>query len=266
MAELGAGGLFAGLLYLVKLLPLNFPSPAGLLALLGIGALRKLSPVRRGLFGGLLVAFVVAGSLFGWTGDQYAFFSPLLPLVALLAGMGLTEVLSRFHRRAAPILVALSIAMPPATYAVLTFGPWTSDLSPGARLERQEFIWPPKAGYDFPETWVRDRLAELPTGATLISQWAEGTVVQYLQKRGLRVDIKLVLHRSGPIDLASLDGPTFVSWKPTRPLPPLPFRAQELALKGNTPGFREVVLEGSEEPEGSEDLEAPQAPLEAPAP
>jgi len=89
---------------------------------------------------------------------------------------------------------------------------------------------------------VRDRLTELPPGARLVSQWAEGTVVEYLQERGLRPDIRLELHRSGPLDNTRLDVPVFVSWKPTRKGPPEALLSQGIQLRVIEPGMSQVVV------------------------
>jgi len=248
-AHLGAdpgAGMTASVGYLAKLLALNFPSPAALLAGVGLITLRATSLSRRVLLGGLLVAFTLAGSLFGWTGDQYAFFSPLLPLVALLAGLGLASRLGKAKRSFPALMIAASLATPPFFYAVLSFGPTAPDSATrAALLERQEFAWPPKAGYSFPEDWARKRLEALPPRATLVAQWAEGTIFEYLQSEGLRTDVTLQLHRSGPLDLAALKAPVFVTWKPTRPSPPEAFKRQGLQLEGQAPGFRGLVLPDS---------------------
>ena len=119
------------------------------------------------------------------------------------------------------------------------FAPPPTD-EPSITLDREEFLWPPKAGYDYPERWCRARLAELPPNSTLFSQWSEGTVFEYLQQTGLRQDVRLVLHRSGPLDLPKDDRPVFVSWKPTQPRPPEALRELELDLEGTRVGIRQL--------------------------
>jgi hypothetical protein len=156
----------------------------------------------------------------------------------------------------APLAISLSIAAPPALYAMLAFGPSSSSRSPADRLERQEFLWPAKAGYDFPEDWVRGQLTELPPGARLVSQWAEGTVVEYLQERGLRPDVRLELHRSGPLDNTRLDVPVFVSWKPTRKGPPEALLSQGIQLRVIEPGMSQVVVPSSGSADGGLDDKA----------
>lgn len=236
---LTAAGAAASLFYLAKLLALNFPSPAAVLAVLGGAQLSRAPGPRRTLLGGLLLAFIVAGSLFPWTGDQYAFFSPVLPLVALAAGLGLARQLKSSQRSIPSLLIAACLVMPPLLYAVLSFGPSADDSAEQqALLERQEFLWPPKATYTFPHDWARSRLQALPPEATLVSQWAEGTVFEYLQSEGIRSDVTLVLHRSGPLDLSSIKAPVFITWKPTKDGPPEAFVDQGLELKGEVPGLR----------------------------
>lgn len=235
-------GLLSSLLYLARLLALNFPSPAGLLALVGLWGLVKTgAPARKVLLIGHLIAYALAGSLFDWTGDQYAFFSPVLPLVALLAGLGLARLSEPGAGPLAPLSAALSLLLPPLLYAWLAFSAPPPGDRPPDRLDRQEFLWPAKAGYELPERWCRARLQALPAGSTLVSQWAEGTVFEYLQTTGLRPDVRLLMHRSGPLDLEGVDGRVFVSWKPTRALPPEALRELDLDLIGTEPGFREVA-------------------------
>jgi len=193
------------------------------------------------LLGGLLFAFIIAGTLFRWTGDQYAFFSPVLPLVAIAAGIGLAGRLERLHKSLAPLLTAGCLVMPPLLYATLSFGPSADDtMTQRVLLERQEFLWPPKATYRVPRDWALTRLEGLPPKATLVSQWAEGTVFEYLQSRGIRQDVQLVMHRDGPLDLTSIAGPTFISWKPTREGPPAVFVEQGLRFDGEMPGLRRL--------------------------
>jgi hypothetical protein len=234
-----SAGAVTSLVYLCKLLVLNFPSPAAIFAAIGGAQIARTSGPRRTLLGGLLLAFIIAGSLFPWTGDQYAFFSPVLPLVALAAGLGLARQLNRSRDSLAPLLIAGSLLMPPLLYAIVSFGPSANNSgAQHALLERQEFLWPPKASYRFPQDWALSRLKGLPPKATLVSQWAEGTVFEYLQSEGIRSDVKLVLHRSGPLDLSSIEAPAFITWKPTREGPPEAFVEQGLRLEGQLPGLR----------------------------
>ena len=236
-------GAASSLVYLCKLLALNFPSPAAVLAALGCAQVGRTSGPRRTLLGGLFVVFIIAGSLFPWTGDQYAFFSPVLPLVALAAGVGLARRNLRSRKSLAPVLIAGCLVMPPLLYAALSFGPSADDsATQRSLLERQEFLWPPKATYRVPQEWAQARLEAMPRKATLVSQWAEGTVFQYLQSEGIRSDVKLVLHRSGPLDLSSVKAPVFITWKPTRDGPPAAFVEQGLELEGEALGLRRLKL------------------------
>ncbi|MEE2829799.1 MAG: hypothetical protein VX498_11480, partial [Myxococcota bacterium] len=226
--------------YALRFVLLNFPSPAAVLALLGLSRLRQQQGVPRTLLlGGSLGACCLAGLLFAWTGDQYAFFSPILPLVALMAGLGLAAWSPR-SPGLPRLALALVVAAPPLLYGWLAFGGSAPSLDREGSLDRQEFLWPARAGYQFPERWCRTRMDELPQGATLVAQWSEGTVFEYLQEQGRRPDLHIQLHRSGPLLLDEDAGPVYVSWKPTRKELPPALRELDLRLEGSQPGIRRV--------------------------
>ena len=197
-----------------KLVLLNFASPALLLAALGLSRLRR-EPVLGLLIGGLLLVFGAAASLFSWTGDQHAFFTPLLPLVAILGGLGLHVIRQHLGPIALPTVLALTLMTPPALYAFASIGLGSLGSSPGQRLERQEFLWPAKRGYNLPERWGASVLEQLPQGAQLVSQWSEGAVLYSLRAQGLYQSVELKLHRSGPLPKAADGQRQFLSWKPT---------------------------------------------------
>ena len=167
------------------------------------------------LLGGLFLVFGAAASLFSWTGDQHAFFTPVLPLVAILVGLGLHRTRQHLGPIVLPTVLALTLLTPPALYAAASLGLASLGGTSGQRLEKQEFLWPAKRGYHLPERWAASVLEQVPHGAQLVSQWSEGTVLYTLRSQGTYPDVDLKLYRSGPLPLATDGQRQFLSWKPT---------------------------------------------------
>ena len=241
LLEAGAGKpLAANVAYTLRTVAFCFPSPALLLAPLGLFSLLRARRATGVLLTLLLVAFGAAGMRFGWTGDQYSFLLPLQPLVAILAGAGLALLPGR---SVATQLLAASLLLPVPVYAGLAHGPPGELLLPRAGPTlRAELLWPGKAGYDLPERWCRARLTEVENDALLVSQWGEGTVFEYLiEIDGLRPDVGVVLHRAGPVGVDPAVRPTFLSWSPLEDHPPAAIEQTGLAPAPGRSGFRRAV-------------------------
>ena len=239
--EAGAGKApLENLAYLLRTVLFCFPSPALLLAPLGLASLLRRRRAAGILLTLLLLAFAAAGTRFGWTGDQYAFFLPVQPLIAVLAGVGLARLPGR---RIGTHLLAASLLLPAPIYATLAFGPPGELLLPSAGPTlRAELLWPGKAGHDLPERWCRARLDELPAEALLVSQWGEGAVFEYLlEVDGLRPDVGVVLHRAGPVAVDPSARPTFLSWSPLAARPPPAIGQTGLLPAPGPPGLRRVL-------------------------
>ena len=232
--------LLENLGYVARFVLLDFPSPALALAALGAWSCRD-GPQRKlgALLGALGGVYVLTGLRFGWAGDQFSFLLPLYPVVAIAAGLGLARLKRRTRRRSG---VVASVVAPPLLYALLAFttlGAPLLERSPPQ--ERAQILWPGKTGFDLPETWCRARLAELPPGAILVSQWGEGTVFRYLQQtETLRTDVQLRLHRDGPLPIDRREMEVWVTWSPYATEPPESLRALDLELEGEAPGFRRL--------------------------
>lgn len=238
----GAGKpLLSNLAYAARTVAFSFPSPALLLAPVGLAALVQRRRSVGVLLALLLLAFTAAGLRFGWTGDQYSFLLPLQPLVAILAGVGLARL---DRRRLATQLLAASLLLPATVYAGLAVGAPGELLLPDAGPTlRAELLWPGRAGYDLPERWCRDRLDELPDQALLVSQWGEGAVFEYLlEVEGLRPDVGLVLHRAGRVPVDPADRPTFLTWSPLERRPPPSIERTGLLPAPGPRGFRRVLV------------------------
>ncbi len=236
----GAGKpLAANLAYVARFVALCFPGPGLLLAGLGFAAVWRTRSGR--LLAALALAYLWVGLRFGWAGDQHTFLIPLHGTIAVAVGLGVAA-LSR--RRIAVAAAWLAVLTPPASYAALAFTELGAMVLPSASAEqRVELLWPGKREHEVGDLWGRRRLAELPRDAVLISQWREGTVFEYLlEVRGLRDDVDVVLHRSGPVVLAEPERPTFVTWSPPTAEPPPEVGGTELLLQGDRPGIRRVVI------------------------
>ncbi len=216
---------------------LNFPSPALPLAAWGAWRLRG-----RGLL--LLAATAVLGCVaalrMDWTGDQHVYLLSVHPIVAVVAGVGLSGLAGSSGLRQG--LAAATVALPLVAYGMLAFGDAGRALLPTSTdLERAATLWPPKSGQDLPERWCRARLEQLPPDAILVSQWSEGTVFEYLMRtERRRDDVALLFHRRGKVDLPASDRPVFVTWDPRAGSPPDPVWETGFLLRGDAPGFREV--------------------------
>ncbi len=181
-------------LYLAKWVTFNVPLVGLALAALGIAAR---SSWRSGI-ALPLVALLAANSFFpfryDWTGDQYAFLTPLYPVLAIAAGLGLDAppLAARAQwRRLAGIAAVLA---PPILYAGLALSPLGSRVVGGLSTEARRTMLLP-AGPRLPRAgpWARERLEALPEGAVLHVAWGDGEVFFYLQLiEGLRPDVLVV--------------------------------------------------------------------------
>lgn len=236
MSEHPGRPLLGNLSYLARWTVLNFPSPMLVLAPMGLLALRRRGLLLLGLALGLAA---LGAARMDWTGDQQVYLLGVHPLLAVLGGVALAKVGSERSRHA---IAAAVVALPLLTYGLLAFGDAGRALMPTAStLERSAALWPPKSGRDLPERWCRARLEQLPPDAILVSQWAEGTVFEYLMTtEGLRPDVALLFHRRGPIDLTPSGRPIFVTWDPRAQEPPAAVWETGLILTGSEPGFRRV--------------------------
>lgn len=187
------------LLRVVAFLGLAFPTPIVLLAVVGVRFLHRRLP--RPLFL-VFVLLLIVHFLFAAryrVPDQYAFFIPVVVILALFTGAGLDV----FLRRPSPARTALAcaaIAWMPVFYALL---PPLARRLPAAIVPlpkrpvpyRDPYAWflrPWKTGYRGAERFGREALATLPPDALLIADSTTERPIIYLQTvEGLRRDVQV---------------------------------------------------------------------------
>ena len=173
----------------VLILGLNFPTPAVLLLIPGLVALRR---HRRKRLSATIIALLLVHLIWAVrydVPDQYTFFIPSLVLLAVLIGLGAARFLAG-RSRAWPVVLALGVLLPAGIYALLPALARSRDLGLGLsrtvpyRDEYTYFLCPWKTGYRGPERFALELRETLPERAVLI---ADSTVVRplhYLQLTG----------------------------------------------------------------------------------
>jgi hypothetical protein len=218
----GRKGLAASAVYLGRWVLFNLPGPALALAAFGL-----LSAPRR--IATSLAVLVAAGIWFplryDWTGDQYAFLTPLYPVLALAAALGVARIERSGGPRAAAGAAIACAAAPVLLYGLLAWTGLAARLLPGLTPEAaRSAVLPTHTGDRTPETWCRARLAALPAGARLHADWGDGQVYLYLQEaEGLRRDVQVVVWNVA-IRLGGDRGEEWVSALPFTRAVPRPVR------------------------------------------
>ncbi len=183
--RISGGLLLRGLLYL----GLNFPTPAALLGLIGLWALRRFRwpAVARSI--AALLAIHLLWALHYNIVDQYTFFVPTVVLSAVVIGLGADRFLTA-RRRAWARWLLIAALLPAVVYLPLPWIARSAGLSLGVAREvpyrdrYSYFLWPWKTGYDGPQRFASQVQQLLPPGAVLV---ADGTTVpplHYLMETG----------------------------------------------------------------------------------
>lgn len=193
--------LAAGLLLLQ--FPLGLPLAAG-----GWVRLRRRHPgaVR------ILIAGVAASLLFAagfQVSDQYVFFLPAYPFIAVLIGAGAQSLLDEAREAAADsgrnrwrdvlaapaALVAALVVVPVACYAA---APLLLEAAGGPRGAVREisgrdasfFLWPPKNGYQGARRFAEGAFVAMPERSVILADWTLAQPLLYLQGvEGRRRDV-----------------------------------------------------------------------------
>lgn len=192
---LGAGkrSTAANALYLVRWIGFCIPGPGLVLAAAGFLRLLRTRRDHALLFGLLLPVHLVFPLRYDWTGDQFAFLTPVYPILALLAAAGVPALADRFGARAAVRTGVAAIVIPPALYVALAWTPLGDVVFPGRTPEARERLVAPWHADERPATTRgRPLLSGLPQGALLHCDWGDGQVFRYLQiVEGLRTDVEV---------------------------------------------------------------------------
>jgi hypothetical protein len=195
-------------LYLGKWVFFNLPGAAILLALLGFLDRRVRT---RGMT--LLLALLAAANLifplrYGWTGDQYAFLTPLYPLLAVACGLGVEGLRRRWGNLAARVALIAVVLCPLGLYGAMAWRASRTQSMPKLTVDAERgFFWPPHHGEPGPGEWCRLRMERLPARAALFAEWGDGMVYLYLQRvEGLRPDVLLRQDLPPPEDERVGDG------------------------------------------------------------
>jgi hypothetical protein len=183
----------------VLLIGLNFPTPNVLLFLAGCYGLRRIGPAA---FRNVILALLLLHLLFAFrytVADRYAFFIPFYCMAAMVIGLGVQEVVSRFHHRALPWLIALFCLAPVGVYAAAPQFAKQAGVRIGTRQDipyRDDyayFLRPWKTGYSGAERFATEALEGVEENAII---WADITTVAPLlyvqQVKGTRPDVKIV--------------------------------------------------------------------------
>ncbi len=178
--QLIASGLYLGL---------SFPTPAALLIIPGLVALRsrELRLVRIMLV--VLLVVHLAWAVRYDVPDQYTFFIPALVLLAMVIGQGADRFLQRHSRRWVYGLI-VAAALPVAVYASLPRIARALDFNIGVgrpvpyRDSYVYFLRPWKTGYRGAERFAQEVRATLPPGAVLIADSTTVRPIHYLQLTG----------------------------------------------------------------------------------
>ncbi len=170
-------------------LGLNFPTPAVVLAVVGLWELRRIQPRSLALsLAGLLIVHLVWVSRYD-IADQYTFFIPTVILLGLLVGLGAGRFLASrgISWRVAGVLAA---GLPAAVYVVLPTLAKQGGLAIGVGRELPYrdaytyFLQPWKSGYTGAERFALEARDTLPEGAVLIADSTSVRPIQYLQITG----------------------------------------------------------------------------------
>jgi hypothetical protein len=177
------------LLFSVLYLGLNFPTPAAVLAGLGLLALRKVRPrVFARVLGGLVVIHLLWAVRYD-VPDQYTFFIPSVVLIALLIGLGAARFLRRRSMGWGTVLVVAAL-LPAVVYVPLPEIARAADLPIGVsrqvpyRDEYGYFLRPWKTGYRGAERFAQELREGLPGGTFLIADSTTVRPIHYLQLTG----------------------------------------------------------------------------------
>ena len=178
---------------------LNFPTPNALLLLAGLHALgRTGARAFRVMVLALLVLFFVFA--FRYTiPDRYAFFIPFYSLVAVLIGLGVHEMQSRFSGRTLAILLGAFALLPIPAYAAGPSLARQMDLALGTRGDipyrddYQYFLRPWKTGYTGAERFATEALEAVERGAIICADTTTVGPLLYVQEvNGVRPDVEVV--------------------------------------------------------------------------
>ncbi|MBP8302520.1 MAG: DUF2723 domain-containing protein [Phycisphaerae bacterium] len=190
---------------------LNFPTPNGILAVLGSALLARRA--RSEPFGVVVLALTVLTLAFAFrytVPDRYAFFIPFYVMVSLLAGWGAHIVLGRKgHVRWAAGAMVLAALVPVAVYAA---APWVARKA-GVQIPTRGdvpyrddlsfFLRPWKTGYTGADRFAAEALGSAAPHAVLYADLTTiGPLLVTQQTRGIRPDVAIVnpvvLHPASP--------------------------------------------------------------------
>ena len=164
----------------------QFPGPAALLAVIGLGAgWRRDRPWT-------LVVLALALVTMAWglnfdSSDIYVFYIPAYLSTALLVGMGFAWLLevTRARRQLAWVAGALALAVvvcPPLIYTLS----WSWTESRGAVLSPNKgnlyYLWPPRRSADWMADNVRCLMEAAPPHSLFLSDWSNYHIAVYFQQ------------------------------------------------------------------------------------
>lgn len=157
----------------VLYLGLNFPTPAALLVLPGLLAMRSWRPRLPAVVLTALFAIHLVWAVRYDVPDQYTFFIPAVVLLAVLIGFGAGRFLQSRSRRWKAAVVAAAL-LPPAVYVPLP----ALARKAGLRLDTGRpvpyrdtydyFLRPWKTGYDGAARFAREVHDTLPSGSVVV--------------------------------------------------------------------------------------------------
>jgi len=173
----------------VLYLGLNFPTPAALLALVGLAAVWH--NAAFGLMRALLALVVIhlVWAMRYDVPDQYTFFIPTIVLLAILIGLGAERVLSARGRSWAIGAIVLT-ALPVLVYWPLPRVAQAAGVSLGVRRDvpyrdsYRYFLWPWKTGERGPQRFAEEVHAGLPEGAVILADSTTVPPLHYLMATG----------------------------------------------------------------------------------
>jgi hypothetical protein len=177
------------LLNSVLYLGMDFPTPAALLLVPGVLALRERGhrPLRVAI-AALLAAHLVWAVRYD-VADQYTFFIPSLVLIAVVIGLGADRFLQGRSRRWTGCL-ALLAALPAVVYIPLPEIARALHVNLGLsrevpyRDEYSYFLHPWKTGYRGAQQFAEEVRDRLPDGSTLFADSTTVQPIHYLQLTG----------------------------------------------------------------------------------
>jgi hypothetical protein len=173
----------------VMYLGLNFPTPAALLGLLGLAALRRLEPRRVALVLAALLVIHLLWAVRYDVPDQYTFFIPGIVVFAVWIGVGAGRLLAGRSRRWQALAVFLA-SLPIVVYIFLPATLARLDIGLGAREDiphrdgLRYFLWPWKTGDMGAQRFAEEVLETLPRGSILLADGTTAPPLHYLQQTG----------------------------------------------------------------------------------